>query len=230
MNTLYILGDSTAAIKNTDKYPETGWGEKFAPYLAPGWRLENHAVNGRSTKSFIAEGRFERVLEAAECGDAVIIQFGHNDSKSDEARHSEPFSDYADNLVYMADGFRKKGVDVFFVTPIARRRFVDGIVTDTHGPYPAAMKFAAYRAGCPVVDMTIPTMVGLAYLGEKNSRRLYMNLEKGEYRAYPDGKEDNTHLTPSGAKWVASLLYHELCRLTPPPRFLREDCSEPESN
>ena len=72
MSVLYLLGDSTCAIKREDARPETGWGEEFQSYVKDGWIVDNRAINGRSTKSFIDEGNFDSILEVADFGDSAI--------------------------------------------------------------------------------------------------------------------------------------------------------------
>ena len=213
MPRVFIFGDSTAATKEEKARPETGWGECFSPYLAPGWVLDNRAVNGRSTKQVLANGEFFNALALASFGDVALIQYGHNESKSDEERHTEPWTSFMDNLIYMAQCLVQKGVSVYFLTPIARRKFIDGMPVDTHGDYPAAMKAAANQAGCPCVDLTMPTMIELQEAGDEGSKRYFMNFGPGLYPNYPDGNVDDTHLRPDGAEWIASLAYRDLKRL-----------------
>ena len=228
MNRLFLFGDSTCAAKSDSARPETGWGESFSAYLSDGWTVDNRAKNGLSSRSAILSGIFSSALLEAEAGDAAIIQFGHNDSKPDEERHADPWTGYIADLVYMASLLKKKGVAVYFATSIARRRFRNGIIIDTHGDYPAAMKAAGYQAGVPVIDLTVPLMVELQRLGEEESLKYFMNFPGGIYGNYPDGKEDNTHLRPAGAAWVASLVAEKLSELDPVPVFLKsgKTCSE----
>lgn len=202
MNKLILLGDSTCAIKERTARPETGWGEVFYQYVSPEWTVLNFAKNGRSTASCLSEGIFSRALITASAGDAAIIEFGHNDQKKDE-RGTEPFSRYAANLIYMAAELRKKGVDVYFVTSVPRRKFEGGRPLDSHKDYIAAMKWAGHQISVPVIDITIPLMMDLAVLGNEESKKYYMNFGPGLYENYPDGKDDNTHLRPEGALWVA---------------------------
>ena len=78
--TIFIIGDSTAANKSKpETNPERGWGMAFQGFFGPKVRVDNHAVNGRSSKSFIDEGRWDKVLSRIKPGDYVLIQFGHND-------------------------------------------------------------------------------------------------------------------------------------------------------
>jgi rhamnogalacturonan acetylesterase len=76
-STLYIIGDST--VKNGTR-GQRGWGEVITPYFDTNKiRIENHAIGGRSSRTFFTEGRWDRVLTNLQPGDFVLIQFGHND-------------------------------------------------------------------------------------------------------------------------------------------------------
>ncbi|MGA9589036.1 MAG: GDSL-type esterase/lipase family protein, partial [Salegentibacter sp.] len=80
--TLYLIGDSTMADKkDPDVNPEHGWGQMLPELMTSEIKVENHAVNGRSSRSFIDEGRWKAVKDKLEKGDYVFIQFGHNDEK-----------------------------------------------------------------------------------------------------------------------------------------------------
>ncbi|NJL29323.1 MAG: hypothetical protein HC897_16275 [Thermoanaerobaculia bacterium] len=97
--TLFLAGDSTMADKPKLDHPERGWGQLFRELVLPPLRLDNRAVNGRSTKSFRDQGHWSALLESLEAGDWVVIQFGHNDGKvSDPARFTEPDGEYRANL------------------------------------------------------------------------------------------------------------------------------------
>ena len=221
LNRLVILGDSTASIKRDSARPETGWGEAFSKYLKPGWLLDNRAINGRSTKDVISRGEFGAALDSVTAGDIVLMQYGHNDEKlADPDRGAPAWHEYAVNLVYMAGKFKEKGARVIFLTSIARRNFIDGSLQDTHGDWPAAMKYAASLSGVDCIDMTIPTMVGIVEKGEEESKAYFMNFPANLYDNYPDGKDDNTHLRPEGAEWVAKMVYDKLSMLDNKPECL----------
>src|SRR5437868_12426343 len=80
--TVYLAGDSTCANKTADKRPETGWGEMLQQYFDPSKvKVDNRALNGRSTKSFIDEGHWQAIVSSLKVGDYVFIEFGHNDEK-----------------------------------------------------------------------------------------------------------------------------------------------------
>ena len=106
---IWLIGDSTMAPKSAKAYPELGWGEGLADYVTNKAKVHNHAVNGRSSLSFINEGRWQAVYDSLQKGDYVIIQFGHNDEKTDSARHTEPFGSFKQNIQKFIDEARKKG-------------------------------------------------------------------------------------------------------------------------
>ena len=219
MNRLYLLGDSTCADKKREARPETGWGEVISEYIVPGWVVVNCALNDYSTVACLKSGTFSSVLLSLKEGDCVIIQFGHNDEKTDE-RGTDPWGSYIANRVFMANKIRGKKASVYCVTPVPRRIFLGGRLKDTHGDYIAAMKSASHQASVPVVDITIPLMEDILLLGDEESRKYFMNFDKGIYPNYMDGDNDNTHLRPEGAKWVASRIVSELSLLDPKPAFI----------
>ena len=211
MSRIMLLGDSTCAAKSPDARPETGWGEMLPRFVYDGWTVDNRAINGLATKDMIARGLFQEALDNLSPGDIVLIQFGHNDSKADDpARYSAPWTGYIVNLAYMAGKIMEKGARPVIITSIARRRFHEGLVIDTHGDYPAAAKAAANQAGCPCIDMTLATMVGLQMMGDEGSKECFMHFDAGLYPNYPEGDADDTHLRPEGARWVASLIAGQL--------------------
>ena len=216
MPRIMLLGDSTCASKAEDARPETGWGEILPRFVREDWSVDNRAINGLATKDMISRGLFQKALEDLASGDIVLIQFGHNDSKeADPARYSDPWTGYIANLVYMAGRIKEKGAYPVILTSIARRRFIDGLIVDTHGDYPAAAKAASHQAGCTCVDMTLPTMVGLQRMGDEASKRCFMHFDAGLYPNYPEGDNDDTHLRPEGAEWIAGMVASRLRPMFP---------------
>ncbi len=220
--TLYIAGDSTAAAKEERARPETGWGECLPAYLSPSVRVENRAANGRSSRSFLEEGRLEAILGTIRPGDYLLIQFGHNDSKEDPARRTEPVSEFPATLLRYAEGARAAGAVPVLLTPVVRRHFETAgrdrelsVLKDTHGPYLAAVKRLAAAEGLALLDLESRTRAVVESLGERESRRLYLHLAPGEFARYPNGLADDTHFSPAGADRVASLAAAEILRLSP---------------
>ena len=212
MPKLFLLGDSTCAIKEECARPETGWGECFSKYLNPSFELCNMAKNGRSTEMIIHEGIFFDCFEACSSGDYVIIQFGHNDEKEDVERHTDPFTSYQDNLNYFIDVALKKGATPILISSIYRRQFIKEheLVKNTHGLYPKAMKQVAQKRKVIFIDMNKITYRWLKKIGDKNSKKYFMNFEANIYPNYPEGKSDNTHLRYEGARKICEFITQKI--------------------
>ncbi|MBO4743435.1 MAG: pectin esterase [Bacteroidales bacterium] len=207
--TVHLMGDSTMAEKNlANGNPERGWGMMFQNFLDKDVTVVNYAQNGRSTKSFIDLGLWDKVYNAVQPGDYVFIQFGHNDAKqSDSTRYAAPWGAYQDNLRTFVDGVRQKGGTPVLLTPVARRWFKDGkLDKECHGDYPAAMKAVAEEKGVTLLDITTSSLNWLETLGDEASRPYFMNLEPGKWACAPEGKTDNTHTVASGARKVTELV------------------------
>ncbi len=204
--TVFIAGDSTAANKADNRRPETGWGEMLEKKFKSGTvKVDNRAMNGRSTTSFIAEGRWKALVDSVKNGDFVFIQFGHNDQKKDKpAVYASPEA-YKANLWGFVKDVRAKGATPILMTSIARRRFENGKVVRTHGDYPELVKAVAKDHNVVLIDMERKTDAILARDGEESSKKLFLHLKVGEHANYPNGVEDNTHLSPYGADVVAEL-------------------------
>lgn len=213
---VFLVGDSTCATKDLGKQnPERGWGHMFAPLFDASVTVENHAVNGRSTKSFRDEGRWDAVLSALRPGDYVFIQFGHNDQKiADSTRYASP-ADYAENLRRYVREARERGAEPVLLTSVVRRHFVDGELTDTHGEYPAAVRRVAAEERVPLLDMEPLTREWVSSLGDEASKGYFMWVEPGVCPRYPDGRQDDTHLNVRGARTVARMVADEVSRVLP---------------
>ena len=208
---VYLVGDSTCAVKElAGQNPERGWGQLFQPLFDGSVRVENHATNGRSTKSFRDEGRWAAVYDKLQPGDYVFIQFGHNDQKqNDSTRYAAP-ERYAGNLRRYVRETREKGAIPVLLTPIVRRRFADGLLDDTHGPYADAVRRVAAAEGTQLIDAERLTRAWVSSLGEEASRAYYMWVEPGTSPRWPDGRRDDTHLNVRGARAVARMIAAQL--------------------
>ena len=204
--TVYYIGDSTVARNNIHSWPQTGMSQGLSLYLKERVRIESHAKNGRSTKSFLDEGRFAPVEAAMQPGDFLFIQFGHNDEKPDPARHTDPDTTFRENLTGFVNAARKAGAYPVLITPIARRLFDENgnFLPGSHGPYPAAVLRTAQETGAPVIDLTAVTESYLAQLGDEPSKPLFV---------WP---KDNTHLKMEGAIKMAGFLAEGLAALGSP--------------
>ncbi|MEY8761408.1 rhamnogalacturonan acetylesterase [Chryseobacterium tongliaoense] len=206
--TLFLIGDSTMANKeNPDKNPEHGWGQVLPQFLTTGIEVQNHAMNGRSSKSFRTEGRWDKVEKQLKKGDFVIIQFGHNDQKvKDSTKFTNPFTQYRANLERYVNETRAKGATPILMTSIVRRNFNEnGVLVDTHTDYPLVVRMVANDLKVPFVDMQLLTeQLEISY-GPENSKKLHLHYKEGEDSYYPKGKDDDTHLSTLGAESVAKL-------------------------
>ena len=192
--TIFMIGDSTMADKPViPENPERGWGQLLPLYFKSNVRVDNHAVNGRSSKSFRSEGRWDVVLERLRPDDWVIIQFGHNDEKPDEARHTEPFGSYTENLRRFATEAQKKGAHPILADPVVRRNFDDqDTLQPTHGEYPEAVRKLAKEMKVPLLELTNRSRNLLSSLGKARSEALFIWTKPGEYLRFPEGNRDNT--------------------------------------
>jgi len=204
--TVFLAGDSTMAEKTADKRPETGWGEMLVPYFdATEVKVENHAKNGRSTRSFIAEKLWQTLIERVKAGDYVFIQFGHNDEKENTERYASP-ADYRTNLLRFVMEVRAKKAFPVLLTPVVRRRFDEkGSFYDTHGSYPDVVRSVASELKVPLIDMHRKSEAVLREYGAEKSKMLFLQLKPNENPNYPQGIEDNTHFNPRGAEVMAQI-------------------------
>lgn len=207
MKQIYYIGDSTVQFNKIYTYPQTGMSQVLSLFTAQDVAVHPHGKNGRSTKSFLAEGRFEPVRKGLSEGDFLLIQFGHNDEKSqDPLRYTAPFGEYQQNLRYFISEARQKGAYPVLITPIARRLFgEDGSFRPgSHGDYPEAVRQVGKQEQVPVVDLTTVTENYLENLGDEASKPLFV---------WP---VDNTHLKYEGAVKMVSFLCEQLQQLGAP--------------
>ena len=205
--TVFLAGDSTMAEKRPDKRPETGWGEFLQRHFGEGRvRVENHARNGRSTKTFISERRWQAILDKLRAGDYVFIQFGHNDQPKEKVNtHTTP-DEFRANLTRFVGEVRAKKANPVLLTPVMRRRFDErGQFYDTHAEYPDIVRAVAAELKVPLIDMHRKSEAVLRRYGVEESKRLFLQLRPGEHANYPKGVEDNTHFSPLGAELMAGL-------------------------
>jgi len=209
---IFTIGDSTMATKKPEVFPETGWCQVLPEFLDNTVTVHNHAVNGRSSKSFIDEGRWQLVLDSLQPGDVLFIQFGHNDQKeNDSTRYTSPRGTYSENLERFVNEARSKGAEPILFTSIVRRKFdEDGKLVDTHGDYPSAVRQVAQKLNVPLVDLQKLTENWINKLGDEGSKAMYLYIEPNEN--YPEGRKDDTHLSVEGAKNVARLAMEECKR------------------
>lgn len=225
---IFMIGDSTMANKDVSGGKlERGWGMMLKNFFTDNVIVNNHALNGRSSKSFIAEGHWQKVVEQIRPGDYVFIQFGHNDEKADTLRHTDPGTSFDDNLRRFVNETRLKGGIPVLFNSVVRRTFADSktavedddkrdnssnylaegdTLVDTHGAYLLSPRNVAVELDVPFVDANKITHDLEEGLGPDGSKKLHMWYRPGEVEYLPDGRQDNTHYNVYGAYIVAGLL------------------------
>jgi len=247
--TIFMIGDSTMANKDVSGgKQERGWGQALQCYFDDNIVVDNHAVNGRSSLSFINEGRWDTVVSRMKPGDYVIIQFGHNDEKPKADRHTDPGSTFDYNLAKFVRETREHGGIPVLMNCVVRRNFFvnapendddeklrtttfkDGVkqvegdsLIDTHGLYRVAPRDVALRMNCHFVDANSITHALEQGLGTEASKKLHMWFLPGEEPSVPKGRQDNTHYNIYGAQVVARLLADALCEEVPILKKYRVD-------
>lgn len=214
--TLFMIGDSTMADKDlTGGNPERGWGQALPSYFGEEVRIDNHAQNGRSSKSFIDEGRWHKVISQVRTGDYVFIQFGHNDEKANPKRHTDPGTTFDANLRRFVNDTRAKGGIPVLFNSIVRRHFEGDTLRDTHGAYLESPRRVGRELGVTFIDLNLLTHRLVEGLGPEASKKLFMWVEPGTVAAIPQGHEDNTHLNTYGAHLIAGLAADAIAEALP---------------
>jgi lysophospholipase L1-like esterase len=206
--TVYLAGDSTVSDYSSSLAPRAGWGQVINRYFDDTVVVKNVASPGRSSKSFINEGRLDSILKQIKKGDYLFIQFGHNDEKKDDpSRYTDPNSSYKSYLKQYIHEARAKQAIPVLVTPVERRSFTkDGNSRNSHGAYPTAMKKLGVEEHVPVLDLTAKSKILFQKLGPERTKDVFLWLEPSENKNYPKGVQDNTHFQENGAKQIASLV------------------------
>ena len=208
--TVYLIGDSTMSIKAETAYPETGWGIPFAHFFDAGVTVDNRAMNGRSTRTFIEENRWKPVVDSLREGDYVLIQFGHNDEINTKKSYTTE-TEFRQNLIRFVEESRAKKAHPILITPVARRQFDEkGKVVETHAVYSGLTRAVARETNTPLIDLDRQSQELLQTFGPENSKLLFLQLEPGEHPNYPEGKVDNTHFNELGARKMAQLVLASL--------------------
>jgi lysophospholipase L1-like esterase len=212
--TIWLVGDSTIAEKLTTKYPETGWGMAFQNYFdLSKVTIENRAKNGRSTRTFLAEGLWLPIQQNLKAGDYVFIQFGHNDEGKGERykdRSTTP-EEFKINLIkYLEETKAKKAIPIL-ITPVSRRYFdKEGNIRQTHEPYSNEVRELAKSEQVILIDLDEMSRKLYQQYGAENSKLLFLDFGPNLHPNYPAGVTDGTHFNEYGARLIAELVLNDL--------------------
>lgn len=208
--TVYLIGDSTMSIKATKAYPETGWGMPFVYFFDSTVTVDNRAQNGRSTRTFMQEKRWQPVVDALQEGDYVFVQFGHNDEVKTKGSYTTEEAFKANLVKYVTEARSKKAIPIL-ITPVARRKFDStGKLEGTHEVYAQIVRNTAAENKVPLIDLDKISQTLLQEWGVEKSKLLFLQLAPGQHPNYPQGKEDNTHFSELGAREMAQLVLKEI--------------------
>lgn len=232
---IYVVGDSTVCSFNDNYYlPRYGYGTQLAEYLnVTSDQIVNLAISGRSSKSFLTESNYTTLKTSIAEGDYLIIGFGHNDEKSDEAaRYTDANGTYTQATTANGDSFayvlyenyvkmaKDKGATPILCTPIVRYSDKNDYATDkAHnttntdklgkgGDYAAAIKTLGEATNTTVIDLTSLTKAVYTANNEE-AKYFHAHTSYSEDRHEPTtGDEtpsgiDGTHINKYGAKMVA---------------------------
>lgn len=215
---LFIASDSTAQAYDASRYPQAGWGQFLACGLTTDATVINHAIGGRSTRTFISEGRWDRLMAEVQAGDTVLIQFGHNDStRYRPERFAEAATTFRDNLLRFVWELRGAGAVPVLLTPVARRSFdADGKAKADYAEYSAVTREVALISGSPLIDLESVSRALIDRTGAETARAFYLHYPAGSFPAFPQGIADETHFSEIGARRIAGLIIDALGRLDIP--------------
>jgi lysophospholipase L1-like esterase len=209
--TIYIASDSTVQTYSPEHYPQAGWGQMLRCALKPGIALSNQAMAGRSTKTFIEEGRLDRIAQEIKRGDTLLIQFGHNDADHRKGRYADPQSAYRDNLIKMIQVARSVGAQPVLITPVIRRHFVNGRVRADFAPWSQEVRALAAEERVPLIDLEALSGAWIQKLGEAGSKPYYLHYTAEDHTVgFPKGIDDDTHFSEIGARAIAKIVASRL--------------------
>jgi pectinesterase len=197
---IVLVGDSTV----TD---DSGWGTGFKQLVTARVEVINAAANGRSSKSFIDEGRWAEAL--AKRGHYYLIQFGHNDEpgKGPE-RETDPKTTYRINMARYVDEARAIGAKPVLITSLVRRLYNDnGTIRTTQTPYVEVVRVLAAEKQVPLVDLHAISLADAENAGDDVWADLSPRDDKGLV--------DRTHLNSKGSEVVGRMVIEALRKTVP---------------
>ena len=204
--------DAETGEKFEEPFLERGWGQLLPEFINDKAAVINYAANGRSTRTFVAEGRWTELINNTEKGDFVIIQFGHNDEVPTKNSYTIP-EQFRLNFVAFVNEIKAKGAYPIVCTSVARRKFDEsGKLVPTHDEYPEIIRQVAKQERVPMIDLEKITSDWLQNAGVEESKSFFHKLPVGVSRLYPKGLDDNTHFNEYGARSVAQFFVKEVER------------------
>ena len=216
--TVFIAGDSTVQTYDKKWEPKAGWGQMISRFFSSEITFENHAISGRSSKSFINEGRLAMILRKMKPNDYLLIQFGHNDAKKNRSELYTSVGDFKKYLKIYVDKARQRGATPILITPMGRRALNEttGKFSVSFPEYVQGMKEVAKELDVPLVDLSALSVAYYNKIGPKGTQSVFLHTEPGMYPAFPNGSQDNTHFQEYGAIQMANLVSRAIQNLDLP--------------
>ena len=204
VTTIYLCGNST--VVDQDYEPWASWGQMIPRWFDDCVAFANYAESGETASTFIAAGRFKKILSLLKKGDYVFIEFGHNDQKQ-KFPGAGAYYNFATCLKQFIDETRQRDATPVFVTPTQRRSFnAEGKIQETHGDYPDAMRWVAQREGVQVIELHDATRTFYEQMGVEGSKQAFVHYPANTYPNQPKDIADNTHFNPYGAYEIAKMV------------------------
>ena len=189
---IFIASDSTAQDYPPEKYPQAGWGTMLRCAIDDQTTVDNRAIAGRSTRSFINEGRLDAIARDIRAGDTLLIQFGHNDANRQKPERYTSVPDYKILLRRYIATATGVGARAVLLTPVTRRNWSNGRITPSFPEYSGAVREVARETGTPLIDLDTLSERWVERTGEEESRRFFL--------------PDDTHFTELGARRIADIV------------------------
>ncbi|MEW4368277.1 rhamnogalacturonan acetylesterase [Paenibacillus kandeliae] len=215
---VYIAGDSTVQTYTSDQQPQAGWGQMIGHYFDDGVVFNNHAISGRSTRTFIEQGRLDEIMNEIRPGDYLLIQFGHNDANTAKPDRYTPVDEYGRLLHVYVEQALQHGATPILITPMGTRDYDTqaGGFTISFPQYVEKMKQVAADTGTPLVDLSTSSVAYYNKIGEAGTKKLFLYAEPRQYPAFPNGAQDNIHFQQEGAEQMARLVSEGIQQLNIP--------------
>lgn len=215
---VYIVSDSTAQTYDPYWKPQAGWGQMLPRFFNDKVRINNHAIGGRSTKTFYNQGRLDTVLRALKPNDYLLIQFGHNDATVSVPDRYTPVDEYKEYLKTYVNGARQRGAIPILITPVNRRDFNKdtGKFNVSFPEYKQGMEEVAEDLDVLLVDFNTLSREYFDQIGPEGTRSVFLHADPGIYEAFPNGVTDDTHFQEYGAIQIAGILASAIEKLDTP--------------
>jgi lysophospholipase L1-like esterase len=201
---IVIVGDSTVMTYKESDFPQCGWGQELGHFFRDGAvAIDNRAIGGRSSRSFIEEGRWATVSGTLRKGDFVLIQFGHNDRSTVAERHADT-AQFRKYLTQYVTESRARGAIPILVSPMNMNAWTGATLREVFNEgandYYTAMGRVVKALDVPFVDLEKKSHAYFQKLGQDYiTKYLFLGLDAGEYPNFPDGIADGTHFQEMGA-------------------------------